>query len=139
MGLLATGCGATVQPSDETGPAPVTITNCGQQITYPRPQRPVSYDISATEKMFSLGLAGQMRGYVMNTLFDPSIAGSPWREDYARMPRLGTGRISKEIVVDAKADWVMPYWGGGFAEDRGITPKLPEQLGIHSYVQIELL
>lgn len=137
VGLLATGCGAKVQPSAEPGPAPVTVTNCGQQLTYPRPQRPVAYDVSAVEKMFSLGLAGQMRGYVMNTLFDSAITGSPWREDYARVPRIGTGRITKEIVVDAEADWVMSYWGGGFSEDRGITPKLLEQLGIHSYVQTE--
>ncbi|MGH4023892.1 MAG: ABC transporter substrate-binding protein [Pseudonocardiaceae bacterium] len=137
VGLLAAGCGATVQPSAQPGPAPVTITNCGQQISYPRPQRPVAYDVSAVEKMFSLGLAPRMRGYVMNTLFDSAIAGSPWREDYTRVPRIGTGRITKEIVVDAKADWVMSYWGGGFSEDRGITPKLLEQLGIHSYVQTE--
>jgi iron complex transport system substrate-binding protein len=135
VGVLATGCGANVQPS--AGPAPVTITDCGQQITYPRPQRPVAYDVSAVEKMFALGLAGQMRGYVMNTVFDSAVPGSPWRADYAKVPRLGTGRISKEIVVAAKADWVMSYWGGGFSEDRGITPKLLEQVGINSYVQTE--
>jgi iron complex transport system substrate-binding protein len=137
VGLLASGCGATVQPSADTGPAQATVTNCGQQITYPRPQRPVAYDVSGVEKMFALGLAGQMRGYVMNTVFDSAITDSPWREDYARVPRLGTGRISKEIVVEAKSDWVLSYWGGGFSEDRGITPKLLEQLGIHSYVQTE--
>jgi iron complex transport system substrate-binding protein len=137
VGLLAAGCGAKVQQSAAPAPAPVTITNCGQQITYPRPQRPVAYDVSAVEKMFSLGLAPRMRGYVMNTLFDSAIAGSPWRADYAKVPRIGTGRISKEIVVNAKSDWVMSYWGGGFSEDRGITPKLLEQLGIHSYVQTE--
>jgi iron complex transport system substrate-binding protein len=136
-GLLATGCGATVQPSSDSGAAPVTISNCGQRVTYPHPQRPVAYDVSAVEKMFSLGLAGQMRGYVMNTLFDNSIADSPWKEDYARVPRLGTGRISKEIVIEAKSDWVMSYWGGGFSEERGITPALLGQLGINSYVQTE--
>ncbi|MEV8633936.1 ABC transporter substrate-binding protein [Streptosporangium sp. NPDC051023] len=135
--VLVTGCGANVRPAADPGPRPVTITDCGQQVTYPRPQRPMAYDVSAVEKMFSLGLAGQMRGYVMNTLFDSAIAGSPWRADYARVPRLGNGRISKEIVVGAKADWVMSYWGGGFSEDRGITPKLLEQVGIHSYVQTE--
>jgi iron complex transport system substrate-binding protein len=135
VGVLATGCGANVQPS--AGPAPVTVTDCGQQITYPRPQRPVAYDVSAVEKMFALGLADQMRGYVMNTVFDTAIPGSPWRDDYAKVPRLGTGRISKEIVVAAKADWVISYWGGGFSEDRGITPNLLEQVGIHSYVQTE--
>jgi iron complex transport system substrate-binding protein len=135
--VTAAGCGAEVQQAAGTGPAPVTISNCGQQVAYPRPQRPVAYDVSAVEKLFSLGLAGQMRGYVMNTLFDNAIATSPWKDDYARVPRLGTGRISKEIVVDAKADWVISYWGGGFSEDRGITPQILNQIGISSYVQEE--
>ncbi|HEY0697996.1 MAG TPA: ABC transporter substrate-binding protein, partial [Micromonospora sp.] len=137
-GVLAAGCGAKVQPSAAvSGDGTVTVTNCGQQLTHPRPQRPVAYDVSAVEKMFSLGLADRMRGYVMNTVFDNASPPSPWREEYAKVPRLGTGRISKEIVVDAKADWVMAKWGGGFSEERGITPKLLEQLGIHSYVQTE--
>ncbi|GGK74712.1 iron transporter [Sphaerisporangium melleum] len=136
-GVLAAGCGANVRPRADAAPAPVTITNCGEQVTYPRPRRPVAYDVSAIEKMFALGLAGRMQGYVMNTLFDNAIAKSPWRDDYRRVPRLGNGRISKEIVVNAKADWVMSYWGGGFSEDRGITPKLLQQVGVHSYVQSE--
>jgi iron complex transport system substrate-binding protein len=135
--LVTAACGAQVQPMANEGPAPVTISNCGQQVTYPSPQRAVAYDVSATEKLFALGLAGRMRGYVMNSLFDNAIATSPHKDDYAKVPRLGTGRISKEIVVDAKADWVMSYWGGGFSEDRGITPQLLDQVGIKSYVQSE--
>lgn len=137
LGSLTTACGATVASSDAPAAATVTIDTCGEQQTYPTPQRPVAYDVSAIEKMFSLDLADRMRGYVMNTLFDGSMAQSPWAADYAKVPRLGTARISKEIVVDAKADWVMSYWGGGFSEDRGITPKSLGALGIHSYVQTE--
>ncbi|MEV5543682.1 ABC transporter substrate-binding protein [Saccharopolyspora shandongensis] len=135
--LLATGCGASVEPAAQNGPAPVTVTNCGVPVPYPRPQRPVSYDVSGTEKMFALGLADRMRGYVMNAQAEPSIAGSPWRADYARVPRLGTSRITREIVVDAQADWVLAGWGSGFSEERGITPQLLDQLGIRSYVHTE--
>lgn len=135
-GLLA-GCGATVQPTAAQPDAPVTITNCGNEVSYPTPQRPVAYDVSGTEKMFALGLADRMRGYVMNQLGDPSIAGSPWRDDYAKVQRLGTARITREIVVDAKADWVLAGWGSGFSEDRGITPKLLDQVGVRSYMHTE--
>ncbi|MCE7002628.1 ABC transporter substrate-binding protein [Kibdelosporangium philippinense] len=117
--------------------APVTITNCGQEISYPAPQRPVAYDVSGTEKMFSLGLADRMRGYVMNKLGDPAIAGSPWKDDYTKVQRLGTSRITREIVVDAKADWVIAGWGSGFSEERGITPQLLDQVGIRSYLHTE--
>lgn len=137
LALLITGCGAQVQEAASEGPAPATITNCGERVTYPRPQRAVAYDVSAVEKLFALGLAPKMRGYVMNTLFDNAIATSDHKDDYTKVPRLGTGRISKEIVVDAKSDWVMSYWGGGFSEDRGITPASLAQVGIKAYVQEE--
>ncbi|WP_267595419.1 ABC transporter substrate-binding protein [Carbonactinospora thermoautotrophica] len=135
--LLLTACGADVKPSRQAGAAEVTVTNCGAQVTYPIPQRPVAYDVSGAEKMFSLGLAGRMRGYVMNSLGDPSIAGSPWKDDYARVERLGTSRVTREILVNAKADWVIAGWNSGFSEERGITPQLLEQVGIRSYLHTE--
>lgn len=135
--LLAAGCGATVERQAQDGPPPVTVTNCGQQVTYEMPQRAVAYDISGAEKMFALGLADRMRGYVMNSLADPSIKGSPWREDYDRVPRLGSERITREVVVDSRADWVLAGWGSGFSEERGITPRLLSDLGVASYVHTE--
>lgn len=137
VALLTAACGAEVQATVTSDPVPVTISNCGQKVTYPSPHRAVAYDVSAVEKMFALGLTDRMSGYVMNSLFDNAIATSQWKDDYAKVPRLGTGRISKEIVVDAKADWVISYWGGGFSEDRGITPASLDQIGIKSYVQSE--
>lgn len=137
-GLLATGCGAEVEPTAKNKKAQtVTVSNCGKDVTYTRPERPVAYDVSGAEKMFSLGLADQMRGYVMNKLGDPSIKGSPWRKDYADVERLGTERITREIVVDAKADFVLAGWNSGFSEERGITPALLEKVGSASYLHTE--
>ncbi|MFH8572581.1 ABC transporter substrate-binding protein [Streptomyces sp. NPDC017993] len=137
-GLLAiTGCGAEVEPTAKDGSDTVTVSNCGRDITYAQPQRPVAYDVSGAEKMFSLGLADRMRGYVMNKLGDPSIKGSPWRKDYAKAERLGTERITREIVVDAEADWVLAGWNSGFSEERGITPALLKKVGIASYLHTE--
>ena len=125
--LTTTGCGAEVEPAAKNPSGAVTVSNCGRKVTYPRPQRPVAYDVSGAEKMFALGLADRMRGYVMNELGDPSIEGSPWRKDYAKVERLGTARITREIVVDAKADWVLAGWNSGFSEERGITPDAAEE------------
>lgn len=133
--VMLTGCGAKV---DEAAPAAtVAVTNCGARQTYPTPQRPVAYDVSGAEKMFALGLAPRMRGYVMNSLGDPSIAGSPWKDDYTAVERLGTSRITRETLVAAKADWVIAGWNSGFSEERGITPKLLDQVGIRSYLHTE--
>ncbi len=134
--LLLSACGAQVE-AGPAAPAQATVTNCGAQVAFPAPRRPVAYDVSGAEKMFALGLAGRMRGYVMNSLGDPSIAGSPWKDDYAKVERLGTSRVTREILIDAKADWVIAGWNSGFSEERGITPKLLDQVGIRSYLHTE--
>ncbi|MGW6267529.1 MULTISPECIES: ABC transporter substrate-binding protein [unclassified Streptomyces] len=136
-GLLTTGCGADIEPTAKNKAKTVTVSNCGKDVTYSRPRRPVAYDVSGAEKMFSLGLADRMRGYVMNKLGDPSIKGSPWRQDYADVERLGTERITREIVADAKADFVLAGWNSGFSEERGITPALLEKVGSASYLHTE--
>lgn len=135
--LLTAGCGAEVEPAADAKPDTVTVSNCGEDVTYTRPERAVAYDVSGAEKMFALGLAEEMRGYVMNALGDPSIKGSPWREDYAEVERLGTERITREIVVDAEADWVLAGWNSGFSEERGITPALLDKVGVASYLHTE--
>ncbi|ADB30244.1 periplasmic binding protein [Kribbella flavida DSM 17836] len=134
---LTVACGATVEGTDQPAGSTVTVKNCGQEQTYAVPQRPVAYDVSGTEKMFALGLADRMRGYVVNKIFDPALSDSPWKGDYRKVERLGDARITREIVVNAKADWVLAGWGAGFSDDRGITPQLLGRLGINSYVHTE--
>ena len=135
--LLATACGAEVAERSAEGPAPVTIDNCGQNITYPVPQRAVAYDMSSTEKMFALGLADRMRGIVMPSTADPAVARSPWAADYRAVETLSTDVLSREVVVDAEADWVLAGWNSGFSEARGITPQLLNEVGIQSYQHTE--
>ena len=135
--LLAAGCGADIAPGSQGGSVPVTIENCGQEITYPQPRRAVAYDMSSTEKMFALGLADRMRGIVMPSTADPAVARSPWAEDYESVETLSTDVLSREVVVDAEADWVFAGWNSGFSEARGITPALLAQVGIQSYQHTE--
>ncbi|MDA8369152.1 MAG: ABC transporter substrate-binding protein [Nocardiopsaceae bacterium] len=134
--VLTTACGAEVEGGSTTEHT-VTIANCGEEVEYPMPQRPVAYDMSATEKMFALGLADQMAGYVMPSTADEPVSRSPYKESYDAVEVLGTDVISREIVVDAKADWVLAGWNSGFSEERGITPELLEEVGIQSYMFTE--
>ncbi|SFE32224.1 iron complex transport system substrate-binding protein [Actinopolyspora alba] len=135
--LLASGCGANVAPSSNGESGTVTIDNCGRTIEYPEPERPVAYDMSSTEKMFALGLADRMRGIVMPSTADPSVKRSPWREDYRSVETLSTDVLSLEVVLDAKADWVLAGWESGFSQARGITPSKLDSLGIQSYQHTE--
>ncbi|WP_019853979.1 ABC transporter substrate-binding protein [Actinopolyspora mortivallis] len=134
--LLVTACGAETGSPARAGDT-VTVRNCGQRIEYPVPQRPVAYDMSSTEKMFALGLADRMRGIVMPSTADPSVARSPWRRDYERVETLSTDVLSLEVVLAAEADWVLAGWNSGFSEGRGITPEKLERLGIRSYQHTE--
>ncbi|MBK1789096.1 ABC transporter substrate-binding protein [Prauserella cavernicola] len=131
--LLGTACGADVSTQQQQGPEPVTLENCGRQITYPPPQRAVAYDMSATEKMFALGLADRMRGMVMPSTADPAVERSSYVGDYRSVETLSTDVLSFETVVAAEADWVLAGWNSGFSEARGITPDRLDEVGIRSY------
>ncbi len=137
VALGLTACGAEVRPGGDTGPAPVTVENCGHAITYPLPQRAVAYDMSSTEKMFALGLAGRMRGIVMPRTAEPAVARSPYVDDYRAVETLSTDVLSFETVVGAQADWVLAGWNSGFSEARGITPAKLDGVGIRSYQHTE--
>ncbi|MFI9815765.1 ABC transporter substrate-binding protein [Saccharothrix variisporea] len=129
--LLATGCGATVAAPE--GGAAVTVENCGQRVTYDRtPSKVVTNDTGITELMFALGLADRMAGYVVGASQQGDIDSSPWRADYAKVPRLAE-EISAEVVQGAGADLVFAGWNYGFSESKGFTPDSLKALGVPTY------
>ncbi|WP_091675344.1 ABC transporter substrate-binding protein [Amycolatopsis marina] len=139
--LLTTACGAQVRPVAESGAAegyPVTVQNCGRNLTFEAaPEKVVAYDSGIVETMFALGLGDRLAGYVVSHGQDEDIATSPWRADFERANRLGADTISKELILDADADFVYAGWNYGFREDTGLTPDKLGELGISSYVLTE--
>ncbi|WNG88547.1 ABC transporter substrate-binding protein [Mycobacterium sp. ITM-2016-00317] len=82
---------------------PLTLDNCGVQVTFDGPpQRAVSLYQASTEILLSLGLAERMVG--TSTWFDPVLpqlaAGN------AKVPRLADNDPSLETVLDADPDLV---------------------------------
>lgn len=138
--LFVSGCGATVADRPEPaagGGYPVTVTNCGKQVTYTeKPSAVVSNDIGITELMFALGLEDRMAGYTLSEGQNAGVTSSPWRSSFERVPRLAE-RITPEVVQAAGADLVFAGWSYGFGEDRGITPESLRRLDIDSYVLTE--
>jgi iron complex transport system substrate-binding protein len=145
LALAASGCGAKVENGTGTPPGsgsvpsgPVTVTDCGKEVTYDKvPERAVSYDIGMTEQLFSLGLAPKMRGYVIQDVYKLGVQDSKFQDEFKKVERLGDSRISLEIVLNSKADWVYGGHGYGFAESRGITPAILANNGVASYVLSE--
>ncbi|MEV7814012.1 ABC transporter substrate-binding protein [Streptomyces flaveolus] len=137
LAVTATGCGATVESAeDERSPA-VTLTNCGREVTYDKvPERVVTNDVGITELMLALGLEDRMAGFAM-----PDDRGDlsrvPWKDGYDKVPWLSKDQLTKENVLDARADLVVAGWNYGFREDGGFTPDALRKLGIPSYVLTE--
>jgi len=138
--VLLAGCGAEVRGDGAAPEAgyPVTVTNCGKEITFDHaPARIVAYDSGILETLFALGLGDRIAGYVLPKGQDRDIATSPWKADFERVPRLGVDTISKEVILAAGADFVYAGWNYGFREDTGLTPDRLTELGIPSYVLTE--
>lgn len=134
---LLVGCGAEVA-SDGGAEAPerTTVERCGEPVSYKVPRRAVAYEGGSADKLFSLGLTKHVHGYVMPPA-NPPVSESPWASEYAKVKMLGDDLLNKELVVDAKSDFVVAGWNSGFSDQRGITPKILDKLGIQSFMHTE--
>ncbi|MCX5166928.1 ABC transporter substrate-binding protein [Streptomyces antibioticus] len=137
LALTATGCGATVETSATADGKAITLTNCGRKVTYDKvPERVVTNDVGITELMFALGLEDRMAGFAMPD-DKGDLSGVPWKDGYDKVPWLSKDQLTKENVLDARADLVFAGWNYGFREDGGFTPAALKKLGIPSYVLTE--
>ncbi|MYV58526.1 ABC transporter substrate-binding protein, partial [Streptomyces sp. SID4931] len=133
--LLLTGCGAEIE-SQGKGSGKSTVKRCGESVEYTVPKRAVAYEGGSADKLFSLGLADHVHGYVMPPA-NPPVSESPWAKDYAKVKMLSDDLLNKEIVVDAKSDFVVAGWNSGFSDQRGITPEILDKLGVQSFMHSE--
>ncbi|MDX6363207.1 MAG: iron complex transport system substrate-binding protein, partial [Streptomyces sp.] len=109
----ATGCGATVEPSADSKSSSITLTNCGHKVTYDKvPRRVVTNDVGITELMFALGLEDRMAGYAMPD-DKGDLSGVPWKDGYGKVKRLSKDQLTRENVLDARADLVFAGWNYG--------------------------
>lgn len=136
--LTVTGCGASVEKTASSPAAkPVTITNCGKKVTFDHvPERVVTNDVGITELMFALGLEDRMAGFAMPD-DKGDLTGVPWKDGYRKVKWLSKDQLTKENVLDARADLVFAGWNYGFREDSGFTPDALAKLGVPSYILTE--
>ena len=110
---------------------PLTLDNCGVQVTLPAaPQRVVTIKSTATEMLLALGLGDRIVGVG----FQDSPAPEPWTAAAAALPVLSDKLPSQEVVLEVEPDFIYGGWESNFAADgAGERPTLAE-LGIASYV-----
>ncbi|WP_186781646.1 MULTISPECIES: ABC transporter substrate-binding protein [unclassified Streptomyces] len=133
--LALTGCGAEVEEHAD-GSGKVPVKRCAERVNYSVPTRAVAYEGGSADKLFSLGLTDHVLGYVMPPA-NPPVSQSPWAKEYAKVEKLGDDLLNKELVVSQKADFVVAGWNSGFSDQRGITPKILDKLGIQSFMHTE--
>jgi iron complex transport system substrate-binding protein len=132
--LLLSACGAEVE--QDPAAAKRTVKRCGETVEYSVPKRAVAYEGGSADKLFSLGLTEHVHGYVMPPA-NPPVTESPWAAEYAKVKMLSDDLLNKEIVVQAKSDFVVAGWNSGFSQQRGITPQILDGLGIQSFMHTE--
>ncbi|MEV5829784.1 ABC transporter substrate-binding protein [Spirillospora sp. NPDC052242] len=132
--LVLSACGAEVE--SDAAAAKQKVKRCGETVEYSVPKRAVAYEGGSADKLFSLGLADHVHGYVMPPA-NPPVSESPWAAEYAKVEMLSDDLLNKEIVVEAKADLVVAGWNSGFSPQRGITPEILDGLGIQSFMHAE--
>ncbi|MER7056515.1 MULTISPECIES: ABC transporter substrate-binding protein [unclassified Streptomyces] len=133
--LVLSGCGAEVE-SDAKESGKVTVKRCGEPVEYTVPERAVAYEGGSADKLFALGLTEHVHGYVMPPA-NPPVSESPWASEYAKVKMLSDDLLNKEVVVEAKSDFVVAGWNSGFKDERGITPEILDKLGIQSFMHTE--
>lgn len=135
--LALTGCASlnlagASSPTPTIDPAaPVTVDNCGTEVTFDAaPERVVTIKSSTTEALLALGLGDRIVG----TAFQDGPVPEQWADDAADLVSIADKVPSEEVVLELEPDLVYAGWESNFsAEGAGERPEL-ESLGVHTYV-----
>jgi iron complex transport system substrate-binding protein len=121
---LATGTSAAAFP--------VTVKSCNRDVTFDAaPARAISNDVNLTEMMLALKLQDRMVGYTgvsgWKTL-DESL-----RKGVQELPELSPKYPSKEVLLNADADFYFAGWNYGMKVGGEVTPETLAPFGIKVY------
>lgn len=134
-GLLLTACSTpaetTTSAEDSTSTYPISLDNCGTEVTIPQPiESAVSLDQGMTEIMLSLELQDRMAGTATWT--------DPVREELAEannnVPRISENIPSLETVLEADPDFVAASFYPTLAESGGGNREKYDQVGVPTYL-----
>ena len=99
---------------------PLTIDNCGEEVTFTQaPQRVVSLDQGTTEILLSLGLEDRMVGTA--TWTDPVLPELQAANE--NVPRLADNAPTYEIVLDTDPDFVAASFGRHYKAEGGVATR----------------
>jgi iron complex transport system substrate-binding protein len=134
------GLGASAAPVRAAAKYPVTVSNCGVQVTYDRaPTRAVSNDINTTEDMLALGLESHMVGDF--GVIGDGPAGRPVPTQYLvgfhEVRDVSSDYFTLEELVSLRPDFVFAGWNYGLQVGTRLTPNGLAKFGIKTLALTE--
>lgn len=136
--LLLAGCAATPAASDDPAPSettaafPLTIDNCGTEVTFDAaPERVVTIKSTSTEMMLALGVGDRIVG----TAYQDGPVPEEWADAASGIPSLAPKMPNEESVLALEPDLVYSGWESAFSPDAAGARDELETLGVASYVQ----
>ena len=123
--LLSATLFASVFAASSAFAYPVTVKSCDREVTFEQaPARAISNDVNLTEMMLALKLQDHMVGYTgisgWKTL-DESL-----REGVQELPELSPKYPTKEVLLNADADFYFAGWNYGMKVGGEVTPETLE-------------
>ena len=117
--------------SGEAAGFPVTLDNCGTEVTFEAPpQKILTVKSTTTELMLSLGMGDRMVG--------TAFSDGPLPEDLAQegtdVPEISDAVPSQEVVLGLEPDLVFAGWESVFAADGAGERDSFADFGVNSYV-----
>lgn len=123
--------GPTASPST-AGDAPLTIRNCGVEVTFDSPpERVVTIKSTSTEMLLALGLEDRIVG----TAFQDGPVPPRWAAAAADLTVIAERMPSEESVLELEPDLVYAGWESNFSPDGAGDRAELAALGVASYVQ----
>jgi iron complex transport system substrate-binding protein len=134
-------CGAGSSPSDASTAAsgtasaagfePVTLDNCGTEVTVDAPpERVVAIKSTSIEMLLALGLEDRLVG----TAFADGPVPDEYAEAYDAVPVLSDQVPGQEALLEAQPDFVYAGWESNFSDDGVGERSALQDLGIGTYV-----
>lgn len=123
---------AADQQAGETAAGyPVTVDNCGTEVTFDSPpERVVTIKSTSTELMLALGLADR----VIGTAFADGPVPEAWADEAADLDVISDQAPSNEVVLAKEPDLIFAGWESNLAADTAGERDDLAKLGINTYV-----
>lgn len=126
-----TGRAAASDAAEGSASYPVTVTNCGTDVTLESPpERIVTIKSTALETLLALGLGSK----VVGTAFSDGAVPESLAADAAAVPSLSDAAPTQEAILELEPDFIYAGWESNLSSDTAGERDFLASLGIGSYV-----